>query len=195
MVTHVRFKSTFKNLGMKILIFGASGSGTTTLGNELAKKSSFIHLDIDDYYWKPTEPPFQKKIPLEVRNKKLTHDFYKYEDAVISGSMVSWGKEWETAFDLGIFIRLDNDIRINRLTKREHERYGDLLYTNEQIKENSKAFLDWANQYENPNFSGRSLKVHIEWLEKLNCPVLEIDGQLDLMIKTKLLLGKIEDLS
>ncbi|BDD11489.1 hypothetical protein FUAX_39210 (plasmid) [Fulvitalea axinellae] len=42
---------------MKILIFGASGSGTTTLGKEIAKRAKFTHLDADDYYWKPTNPP------------------------------------------------------------------------------------------------------------------------------------------
>ena len=40
---------------MKILIFGASGSGTTTLGKEIEKITDFTHLDVDDYYWKKTE--------------------------------------------------------------------------------------------------------------------------------------------
>ncbi|MFT6964561.1 MAG: adenylate kinase family enzyme [Flammeovirgaceae bacterium] len=33
---------------MKTLIFGASGSGTSTLGRELESKSDFKHLDVDD---------------------------------------------------------------------------------------------------------------------------------------------------
>ena len=42
---------------MKILIFGVSGSGATTLGRELGKLIQYVHLDSDDYYWKKTEPP------------------------------------------------------------------------------------------------------------------------------------------
>ena len=54
---------------MKILIFGASGSGTTTLASEIETKTGFKHLDVDDYYWKKTNPPYQEKIPLTERNE------------------------------------------------------------------------------------------------------------------------------
>ena len=32
-----------------IIIFGAAGSGKTTLGRELAGRLGFLHIDIDDY--------------------------------------------------------------------------------------------------------------------------------------------------
>lgn len=162
---------------MKILIFGASGSGTTTLGKELEKYLGFTHLDVDDYYWKRTEPPFQEKIPLSERNKSLSTDFYSEENIVLSGSMVSWGKEWETAFHLAIFIRLENSIRMKRLQKREEERYGEKLRTSSKVKRNSIAFLEWANQYENPNFEGRSLRVHEQWINLLSCEVIKVNGE------------------
>lgn len=165
---------------MKILIFGASGSGTTTLGKEIEKKTDFKHLDVDDYYWKKTEPPFQEKSSLKKRNDNLKVDFKKFENVVVSGSMVSWGKEWENSFDLAIFIRLNNDLRMKRLKTRETERYGKKLITDKKIQQNSKAFLEWADQYENPNFEGRSLKTHKNWIELLNCKALEIDGKTEL---------------
>jgi len=46
---------------MLILITGASGSGTSTLGAALAKELGIAHLDADDYYWLPTTPPFTAK--------------------------------------------------------------------------------------------------------------------------------------
>jgi len=162
---------------MKILIFGASGTGTRTLGKEIEKRTDFIHLDVDDYYWKKTEPPFQEKILLVERNKNLKTDFKKYQNVLVSGSMVSWGKEWETAFDLAVFIKLENNERMKRLKKREIEHYGKNLLTNKKIQKNSKAFLEWADQYENPNFDGRTLKVHNAWIELLNCKTLMIDGK------------------
>ncbi len=36
----------------KIHIFGASGSGTSTLGAALSNELSYTHLDTDDYFWK-----------------------------------------------------------------------------------------------------------------------------------------------
>jgi len=177
---------------MKILIFGASGSGTTTLGKEIEKRTDFVHLDVDDYYWKQTEPPFQEKTPLTQRNENLKTDFKKYKNVIISGSMVSWGKEWETSFDLAIFIHLNNNKRMERLKKREIERYGESLLTDKKIQQNSKAFLEWAKQYEKSNFNGRSFKVHNEWIELLNCKILRIDGKMELKSKTEKVLSEIK---
>ncbi|MDH7445872.1 AAA family ATPase [Aquimarina sp. 2201CG14-23] len=176
---------------MKILLFGASGSGTTTLGIEIEKKTAYKHLDVDDYYWKKTIPPFQEKIPLIERNENLKIDFNTFENVIVSGSMVSWGKEWETAFDLGVFIRLENTKRMERLRKREAERYGEKLLTDQKTKKNSEAFLAWANQYENPHFKGRSLKIHNDWIELLNCKVLRLDGETELNDKVKKILAEI----
>ncbi|WP_106793358.1 AAA family ATPase [Aquimarina sp. Aq78] len=177
---------------MKLLIFGASGSGTTTLGNEIKKRTDFKHLDVDDYYWKKTNPPFQEKIPLTKRNENLKVDFNNFTNVVVSGSMVSWGKEWESAFDLAIFIRLENTARMERLKIRETERYGEKLQTDKKIQQNSKAFLEWANQYENPNFDGRSLKVHNNWIEMLDCKILRLNGEVELNYNVEKVLTEIK---
>ena len=73
---------------MKIVIVGASGSGTTALGKEIKKKTDFTHLDADDYYWRQTELPFSKKVPLNERNEKIKINFLSKENVIISGSMV-----------------------------------------------------------------------------------------------------------
>ncbi len=180
---------------MKILLFGASGSGTTTLGNEIAKRTNFKHLDADDYYWKKTIPPYQEKIPLSERNENLKAHFNTYKNVVVSGSLVSWGKEWETAFDLAVFIQMENTKRMERLKKRESQRYGEKLLTDKKTQQNSKAFLAWANQYENPNFNGRSLKVHNNWIKLLNCKVIRIDGAIELPKKAALITKEIETIT
>ena len=47
-----------------IHILGASGSGTSTLGGDLAETLSFTHFDTDDYYW---ETKFSKARPVAQR--------------------------------------------------------------------------------------------------------------------------------
>lgn len=42
-----------KNL---IHIFGASGSGTTTLAEKISRELGYFHLDTDDYFWLPPTP-------------------------------------------------------------------------------------------------------------------------------------------
>ena len=161
---------------MKVHIFGASGSGTTTLGQTIAKKWNWTHLDADDYYWEKTNPPFQVKVPLVDRNERLINDFEKQEHVVVSGSMVSWGEQWTKAFDLMVFLYVPSAIRMERLKKRERERYGRLLDSDPKFQADSKAFLDWAAQYDDGTFKGRSLSIHIAWIATLKCPVLRIEG-------------------
>lgn len=161
---------------MKIHILGASGSGTTTLGKKLEQQLGWKHLDADDYYWAKTHPPFQIKIPLPERNASIARDIASYPAVIVSGSMVSWGKQWESAFDLAVFLYVPPQIRMERLMYREIERYGKLLQTDETTMDHSKAFLAWARQYDDPNFEGRSITQHHEWIKKLRCPVLSIEG-------------------
>jgi adenylate kinase family enzyme len=74
---------------MKILIFGASGSGTTTLANSLSQKTGFSHLEVDKYYWGETNPPFQEKVKKNVRQDKLLLDFQKSKDAIVCDPLVN----------------------------------------------------------------------------------------------------------
>ncbi len=163
---------------MKIHVFGASGSGTTTLANEISQRMGFIHLDADDYYWKKTNPPYQEKIPLDERNESLKKDFKNSEKVIISGSLVTWGEYWLTAFDLGIFLLIPQNIRMERLVKREKERYGKNLETDSKIIETSEAFLDWAKNYDDPDFNGRNITQHLNWINHLSCNVLRLEGDL-----------------
>ncbi|WP_196894335.1 AAA family ATPase [Aureivirga marina] len=161
---------------MKIIIFGASGSGTTTLGKSLAEKLGWNHLDADDYYWKKTNPPFQEKETFEERNQKLLKDFLKSENVIISGSLVTWNSYWQTAFDLAIFLKIPQEIRLERLRKREEKMYGEKWKQDVQAQEKFNKFLEWAAKYDDENFDGRSITQHKNWLKTLNCITLEIDG-------------------
>jgi adenylate kinase family enzyme len=51
----------------RLHIFGASGSGTTSLATVPSLRHGHVHLDADDFYWLPTEPPFQTVRPREER--------------------------------------------------------------------------------------------------------------------------------
>ena len=71
-----------------IHIFGASGSGTTTLGRKICEELGYQLMDTDDYFWMPTEPKFTIKRPREERIELMTRDIHNAENVVISGSLV-----------------------------------------------------------------------------------------------------------
>ncbi len=177
---------------MKLHIFGASGSGTTTLGEHLAAKLRWKHLDTDDYYWKPTDPPYLQKIPLSLRTARITSDFKQHNEVIISGSMVSWGKQWESVFDLAVFLYIPHAIRMERLRKREFERYGNVLTTDKAAISRFEAFLGWASRYDDETFDGRSISTHQKWMDRLNCPILRIEGDTTITERMDLVLDKIK---
>lgn len=179
---------------MKIHIFGASGSGTTTLSNALESGSGFTHLDIDHYYWEKTDPPFQEKVPFEKRNHRLTQDFEQLKKVVVSGSLVSWGKSWHSAFHLGVFLHVPADIRMKRLREREFERYGAKLYHDKIIQKNSDSFLEWASKYDDPLFDGRNITLHQNWIKELVFPVLKIEGDTSVTDRVRIISKKLESL-
>src|SRR5581483_1928747 len=141
---------------MRILITGASGSCTTTLGKALADRLGFAFFDLDDYYWLRTDPPFQQKRDPLLRLSLLLNDLDKEPSAVLAGSLMEWGKELEDSFDVIAFLTLPAKIRVERLRQRETAMFGKA----------DPVFLEWAAQYEEGRLSGRSLSRHIKWLSE-----------------------------
>jgi hypothetical protein len=58
----------------RIHVFGAAGTGVTTLSRALAEHLGSVSLDTDDYLWAPTEPPYQSMRPIEDRMARLRED-------------------------------------------------------------------------------------------------------------------------
>ena len=153
---------------MLILITGASGSGTSTLGAALANELGIAHLEADDYYWLPTAPPFTTKRDRAERLSSVLRDVRAKQSAVLAGSIMDWGLELENAFDLIVFLYLDAAIRVERLRAREIEVLGKA----------DPEFLEWAAQYDAGILGGRSLAKHQAWLSARTCPVIELRGDL-----------------
>jgi len=109
---------------MRILITGASGSGTTTLGQALAAKLRWAFIDVDDYFWLPTKPPYQLRRDPSSRLDMILQELNRHDNAVASGTVMAWGVELENSFDLIVFLYLDTAIRIGRLRQRELEKLG-----------------------------------------------------------------------
>jgi uridine kinase len=82
---------------MRVLVTGASGSGTTTLGRALSRKLKVTFFDVD-----------LAKVP----------------HAVTSGSVIQWGREIEDSFSLIVFLTLQAELRLSRLREREVARFG-----------------------------------------------------------------------
>lgn len=152
----------------RILITGASGSGTTTLGQDVAAEIGADFLDADDYYWLPTDPPYREGRDPADRLRMILSDLDGAAAAVVAGSVMEWGAALEDSFTLIVFLYLDAAIRVERLRERETRETGRA----------DPEFLRWAGAYDEGPGYGRSLERHRVWLAKRSCPVITITGEL-----------------
>src|SRR5439155_4251270 len=75
----------------RIHIFGASGTGTTSLASALAARHGHRHVDTDDFYWLRTDPPYRHPRPRAERLAMLRIALAESASWVLSGSLCGWG--------------------------------------------------------------------------------------------------------
>lgn len=68
-------------------LLGANGSGKSALGRELARVLNFTHLDVETYWFYPTEIPYTSIRSQEDRNDLLLADIQKFGSFVLSGDV------------------------------------------------------------------------------------------------------------
>lgn len=161
---------------MKIHILGASCAGSTTLGEALSARLNIPYFDTDSFFWEKSAIPYTVKRDPALRNQMLKDAISQTENYIVGGSLVSWGGEWKQLFNLAVFLYLPKEIRMERLVKREIERYGNNIYDDPQRHKLFLEFINWASKYDDRSFTGRNIGIHENWLEGVNCPVIKIEG-------------------
>lgn len=159
-----------------IHIYGASGSGTSTLGRKICSELGFTFMDTDDYYWLPTNPSYTTKRSIEERLVMMKKDIEQADNVVISGSLTGWGDELIPLFTLAIRLVTEADLRIERLKKREKEKFGARIAAGGDMYEAHLEFIEWAKRYDTGSPKMRSKAMHDEWQKLLSCRQLVLNG-------------------
>jgi adenylate kinase family enzyme len=160
----------------RVLIFGASGAGTSTLGRELARQHTLTFFDIDGFFWEPTDPPYQQVRNRTSRQELLMDALSTTNRWILAGSICGWGDVALPRIDLAIFVVTSVDVRLTRLRAREQHIFGRRIGPGGDMHEQYKTFLNWAAQYDEGSPVERSRRLHEEWITDLRCPVVRVDG-------------------
>ncbi|MBV8538237.1 MAG: hypothetical protein JO128_21750 [Alphaproteobacteria bacterium] len=163
----------------RIHIFGASGSGVTTLGRALADAFSIPHHDSDDFLWRPTKPPYRELRPVADRLRLMREMFLDRSDWVLSGTLVGWGEPVVSFFDLAVFVETPTDVRLARLREREARRFGAAAVSPGGWRHaETEDFIDWSSHYEDGTREGGcSRPRHETFLAALTCQTVRVDGR------------------
>ena len=161
----------------RIHIFGASGSGTTSLAAAIAGKHGHRRLDTDDFFWAPTNPPYREPRPREQRLALLRQALLGAAPWVLSGSLCGWGDPLIPEFDLVVFLDVPTPVRLARLRAREIARYGrPAIAVGGELHEAHVRFLEWAGRYDTGGLEMRSRALHEGWLGALTGTVVRLAG-------------------
>jgi adenylate kinase family enzyme len=161
----------------RIHITGASGSGTTTLGRAVSSALAIPHHDTDDYFWKPTTPPFREIRDAPERLRLMAEMFLPRAQWVLSGSLQGWGDPLIACFDLVVFLFTAKEVRLQRLRDREAARFGaDAVNPGGWRHLETREFIEWASRYDEGDAVSRTLVKHERWLASLSCPTIRLDG-------------------
>lgn len=160
----------------RIHIFGASGSGTSTIGRVIAEQHGLTYFDADDFYWEPSDPPYQQARERSERQRLLIERLSDTPRWVLSGSVSGWGDVVLHLFDLAVFVTAPTAIRLERLRRREEGQFGERVLETGDMSQNHREFLTWASGYDDGGIDMRSRRLHEEWLSRLPCPVIRVDG-------------------
>lgn len=163
-----------------IHIYGAAGSGTSTLGRKVSEALGYKFMDTDDYFWLPTNPPYTTRRDVTERLRMMKNDIENAENVVISGSLVDWGDELILYFTLVIRLYTDTAVRIDRIRKREREKLGSRIEPGGDMYEHHQWFVDWAASYDTAGLETRSKTKHDAWEKLLQCQQIVLNGADDL---------------
>ena len=163
-----------------IHIYGASGSGTSTLGRKISEELGYKFMDTDDYFWLPTNPQYTTKRSKEERLALMKKDISENDNVVISGSLVDWGDELIPLFTLAIRLITETEIRIERLKAREKQKFGDRIMPGGDMYTHHMEFIEWARKYDTGSVNMRSKAKHDEWQKLLKCKRVVLNGADDL---------------
>lgn len=168
---------------MGIIIFGASGAGSTTLGKEVATRLNFKYLDIDDYLWQwDTEIPLTATRPAHERTALLTADIRKHPKFVISGTIFNDRGLFHPLLKLAVFISTPAELCAQRVRIREHARWSERVLPGGDMYKNTRFHGDFddyaanAQKYETADASKFGRRFHEQWISELPCPVMRLDG-------------------
>ncbi len=150
-----------------ILIFGANGSGKSTIGRALAQKLDWKYMDIEDYVFLPAARPYTRQRSHEDCLRLMHADIQQCRGFVLSAVKGNWDAALVSQFRLAAYLWAPLELRLQRIAQRTFHQYGARVRPGGDMYEQQQSFVQFA--------ANRSLAAIEQWGRTLPCPVLPLD--------------------
>ena len=147
----------------KIIIFGNSASGKSTLAKKLSKQANAAHLDLDLFAWLPTTPP--SRMPISESMHKIEDFMSSHQAWVIEGCYADLLEQIAPRASEMIFLNLPLSLCLQNAKSRPWEPHK---YKTKEAQDANLAMLcEWIADYENRDdaFSKQSHQALFESFE------------------------------
>lgn len=151
-----------------IMICGLNGCGKTTTGGLVAERLGIKRMDVEDYYFLPSEVPFSVSRTKDEVRQLMWADIQEHENFVLSSVGCDWGEEIEGSLAMAVFLTAPKEVRLGRIDEREAIRFGKRVQAGGDMHEQQKRFREFA--------AGRTEEPYRKQMQRLACPVLELDA-------------------
>ena len=151
-------------------LIGTNGAGKSTIGRILAERMSWQFIDNEDLYF-PKEDvsylfsnPRSKEEVIHLLEEKIEEDD-RFVFAAVKGD---YGEKLLTKLDYVVLIEVPKETRMERVKMRSAQKFGDRIQEHGDLADTENAWFSVVNS--------RPENFVTEWLERVPCPVIRIDG-------------------
>ena len=157
---------------MGILICGLNGVGKSTLGRILADRLGYEFIDNEDLFFPKTDPSYMFSGPRseEEAVRILEERISGNNRFVLAAVKGDYGDKLMASLDHIVLIEVPKQIRSRRVRDRSYRKFGDRILPGGDLSDRENKWFLLTDS--------RPETYVTDWLEKVNCPVIRIDGTL-----------------
>ncbi|HNX13296.1 MAG TPA: shikimate kinase [Oscillospiraceae bacterium] len=96
-----------------IIVFGANGSGKSTIGRELARVLNYKFMDHEDYHFEKSEIPYTVERTREECLRLMLADIDEYGSFVLCTVTGDFCEEISSIYDFAVYLSAPHDIQWN----------------------------------------------------------------------------------
>ena len=155
---------------MGLLLCGLNGAGKSTIGRILAERMSWQFIDNEDLYFPKEDAsylfsnPRSKEEVIHLLEEKIEEDD-RFVFAAVKGD---YGEKLLTKLDYVVLIEVPKETRMERVKMRSVRKFGDRIQEKGDLADKENSWFSVVNS--------RPENFVTEWLERVACPVIRIDG-------------------
>ncbi|MBP3427904.1 MAG: AAA family ATPase [Clostridia bacterium] len=157
-------------MGTGIQICGLNGCGKSTLGKALAERMGFHFIDNEHLYFSRAhadEPYANPRSRAEVE-RLLMEEVRRHPDFVFSAVKGDYGEEIIPLYSYVVVMEVPKDIRSQRVRNRSFQKFGSRMLAGGDLHSQEEAFFQLTESRRDDDIE--------RWLQKVNCPVIRVDG-------------------